>query len=106
MTPKEDAEELIKMDEGIAKAQAIMDRITRDEKLLHAYEMYEMTLSDETSRLNGAREEGEARGIAKGREEGEVLGLAKAAKNLKAMGLSAEQIAAATGLSPAEIARL
>ncbi|MDR1893680.1 MAG: hypothetical protein LBQ61_03165 [Spirochaetales bacterium] len=85
------------MDEGIAKAQAIMDRITRDEKLLHAYEMYEMTLSDETSRLNGAREEG--------RQEGEER-IREVAKNFKAMGLSAEQIAAATGLSPDEIARL
>jgi predicted transposase/invertase (TIGR01784 family) len=93
-TSREDAEELIKMDEGIARAQAIMDQITRDEKLMHAYERYAMSLSDETSRLNSAREEGEA------------LGLVKAAKNLKAMGLSAEQIAAATGLSPGEIARL
>jgi flagellar biosynthesis/type III secretory pathway protein FliH len=74
-----------------------MDQITRDEKLLHAYEMYEMTLSDETSRLNGAREEGEA----KGREEGEAIGIAKGREEgqktileLMRQGYTAEQIEA------------
>jgi predicted transposase/invertase (TIGR01784 family) len=40
------------------------------------------------------------------REDGREEGRRETAKNLKAMGLSAEQIAAATGLSPVEIARL
>jgi predicted transposase YdaD len=93
------------MDEGIAKAQAIMDRISRDEGLLHAYHLYEMTLSDETSMLNGARDEGEAIGWEKGLAEGEAR-IRETARNLRAMGLSAEQIAAATGLSPGEIAGL
>jgi hypothetical protein len=46
------------MDEGIARAQAIMDRITRDERLLH---VYEMSLSDETSRTGPRDEEKEPR---------------------------------------------
>ncbi|MDR1950435.1 MAG: Rpn family recombination-promoting nuclease/putative transposase [Spirochaetaceae bacterium] len=56
-TPQKEVEELIKMDEGIAKAQAMMDVISRDPGLLHAYHLYEMTLSDETSFRNGIRED-------------------------------------------------
>jgi predicted transposase/invertase (TIGR01784 family) len=63
-TPEGEVEELIKMDAGIAKAQEMMDLISRDEGLLHSYHLYEMTLSDETSRINGARDEGKAMGLA------------------------------------------
>jgi hypothetical protein len=48
---------------------------------------YEMSLSDETSMLNGARDEG-------------------VAGKLKAMGMPPEQITAVTGLSPADIGML
>jgi hypothetical protein len=53
----------------IERAQKVMDEIQRDEGLLHAYQMYEMSLSDETSKLNFARE----KGIKQGHKE--VLGL-------------------------------
>jgi hypothetical protein len=35
-----------------------MDMIQRDPALLHAYQMYELTLFDEASRLYGAKQEG------------------------------------------------
>jgi predicted transposase/invertase (TIGR01784 family) len=97
-TPEDEVEELIKMDAGIAKAQEIMDRISRDEGLFHAYQMYEMTLSDETSRLNGAREEGEA--IGRTEEKAEI------ARKLKELGMTADRISAVTGLGEPEIAKL
>ena len=80
--------------------------------------------------ISVAREQGLAQGFAKGRSEGEAVGLKKGeavglkkgeavgfkkgatqekreiAKNLKALNLTKEQIAAATGLSAAEIEKL
>ena len=72
--------------------------------------------------ISVAREQGLAQGLAKGRSEGEAAGLKKGeavglkkgatqekreiAKNLKALNLTKEQIAAATGLSAAEIEKL
>ena len=60
--------------------------------------------------ISVAREQG----LAQGRSEGEAAGLKKGeaqkqreiAKNLKALNLTKEQIAAATGLSTAEIEKL
>ena len=60
--------------------------------------------------ISVAREQG----LAQGRSEGEAAGLKKGeaqkqreiAKNLKALNLTKEQIAAATGLSAAEIEKL
>ena len=60
--------------------------------------------------ISVAREQG----LAQGRSEGEAVGLKKGeaqkqreiAKNLKALNLTKEQIAAATGLSVAEIEKL
>jgi predicted transposase/invertase (TIGR01784 family) len=89
-TPEEEVEELIKMDAGIGKAQERMEAISRDEGLLRAYELYEMALSDETSMLNGARDEEKVR----------------IAGNLKAMGMPAERIAEATGLDMTSITAL
>jgi predicted transposase/invertase (TIGR01784 family) len=116
-TPEEEVKELIKMDEGIARAQERMEAISRDAGLLRAYELYEISLSDETTMLNGAREEGEEIGLARGRSEGLLKGRAEGeaklgeekariAGGLKAMGMPAEQIAAVTGLDPADIAAL
>ena len=53
-----------------------------------------------------ARNEGEAIGLKKGRSEGAAQEKREIAKNLKALNLTKEQIAAATGLSAAEIEKL
>jgi predicted transposase/invertase (TIGR01784 family) len=95
------------MDDGIAKAQEKMERISRDDGLLHSYLLYEMTLSDETTRINGARREGEAIGMEKGRakarEEGESKLMeekTRAARRLKEKGVPVEIIAGSLDLSP------
>jgi predicted transposase/invertase (TIGR01784 family) len=87
-------EEVIKMDAGIQRAQEKMDMIRRDPALLHTYQMYELTLFDEASRLYGARQEG--------RLEGKV----EIAQMMKNEGDSVEKIARMTGLSLDEIAGL
>ena len=56
--------------------------------------------------ISVAREQGLAQGFAKGRSEGEAQKQREIAKNLKALNLTKEQIAAATGLSAAEIEKL
>ncbi|GHV83685.1 hypothetical protein AGMMS50212_10250 [Spirochaetia bacterium] len=82
-------QEVIKMDPVIEKAQAKMDMIQRDPALLHAYDMYEMSLIDRAFGIQGARQEAKL----------------EVAKKLKAMGLSSNQISEATGLPLEEIAR-
>jgi predicted transposase/invertase (TIGR01784 family) len=98
------------MDRAIQKAEEKMAYISQDKEALRAYQMREMALSDWTSGLNHAREEGiqEGReegiqeGIVKGREEG----IRAIARNLKKMGIAVEQIAQGTGLSIEDIAKL
>jgi predicted transposase/invertase (TIGR01784 family) len=75
-------EELIKMDPGIRKAQERLEQVANDEKTLREYHMREMALSDWTSGVNHAREEG-AKEIA---------------RRLKTRGRPLEEIAEDTGL--------
>jgi predicted transposase/invertase (TIGR01784 family) len=87
-------EEVIKMDAGIQRAQEKMDMIRRDPALLHAYQMYELTLFDEASRLYGAR------------QEGKLEGKVEIALRMKKRGTPIEHITEDTGLSLDEIAGL
>jgi predicted transposase/invertase (TIGR01784 family) len=64
--------------------------VTGDKEALRAYQMREMALSDWTSGLNHAREEG----------------IREIARNFKKMGIPIEQIAQGTGLSVEDIAKL
>jgi predicted transposase/invertase (TIGR01784 family) len=66
-------EEAMKMDMAIRKAEEKMAYVTSDKEALRAYQMREMALSDLTSGLNHAREEG----IVKGRREGIQEGIVK-----------------------------
>ena len=75
------------MDAAIQAANDRMVYVTGDEEEIWAYERYLMALSDRTSEMNYAREEG--------REEGKL----EIARKMKEMGFSPEQIQAATGLS-------
>jgi predicted transposase/invertase (TIGR01784 family) len=77
-----------------------MAHVSRDKEALRAYQMREM--SDWTSGLNHAREEGIQRGIQEGRREGKR----ETARNLKKIGVPVEQIAEATGLSVEKIERI
>jgi predicted transposase/invertase (TIGR01784 family) len=64
--------------------------------------MREMALSDWTSGLNHAREEGLQKGLQEGLQEGKW----EIARNLKKMGIPLDQIAQGTGLSVEEIGRI
>jgi predicted transposase/invertase (TIGR01784 family) len=93
-TPEEEVEEIAKMDAGIAEAWKKMDEIMGDKELRHAYLMYSMRLSDETTMKNRVREEGLA-------EASQAI-----ARNLKTRGYPPDEIAAVTGLSPEDIEKL
>jgi predicted transposase/invertase (TIGR01784 family) len=93
-SPRGLVEEAMKMDMAIRKAEEKMARVTRDKEALRAYQMREMALSDLTSGLNHAREEG--------RQEKAI----EVARNLKKIGVSVEQIALGTGLSIEEIEQI
>jgi predicted transposase/invertase (TIGR01784 family) len=89
-TPPTQIKEIIAMDTAIARTQEVVDRVSRDKTMLHEYLRYEMTLSDETSRLEDALED---------------QSIAHAKKFLK-MGLSPEQVAQGTDLPLRTIKRL
>jgi predicted transposase/invertase (TIGR01784 family) len=83
-------EEVVRMDAAIRKAEEKMLHITGDKEVLRAYQMREMALSDWTTGINHAREEG----------------IRETARNLKKIGVPLEQIAQGTGLSVEDIAAL
>jgi predicted transposase/invertase (TIGR01784 family) len=89
-SPGELVEEVIKMDAGIQKAQERLEFVKNDKEALREYHMREMALSDWTSGVNYAQQEG-----AK-----------KIARNLKAMGDPFDKIASVTGLTVEQIEKL
>jgi predicted transposase/invertase (TIGR01784 family) len=89
-SPQKLVEEVIEMDTAIQKAEKKMFYVTNDKEALHAYQMRELGLSDWTSGINHAKQEGKI----------------EIAKNLKALDISAEKISLATGLSLDEIEKL
>jgi predicted transposase/invertase (TIGR01784 family) len=101
-SPEGLVEEAIKMDEGIRKAEEKLVYVSMDKEALRAYQMREMALSDWTSGLNHAREEG----IQKGKREGIQEGKRVIAATMKQQGVPVDQIAGYTGLSLEEIARI
>jgi predicted transposase/invertase (TIGR01784 family) len=78
-SPSELVEEIVSMDTAIRKAEEKLALVSSSKEALHAYQMREMALSDWTSGINFARDEG--------RNEGrlEILKLVEA-------GFTAEQI--------------
>jgi predicted transposase/invertase (TIGR01784 family) len=101
-SPEGLVEEVVKMDTAIQRAAEKMVYVSSDKETLRAYQMREMAMSDWTSGLNHAREEGLQEGLQKGlREKSREI-----AGNLKKTGLPVEQIVRVTGLSAKEIAEL
>jgi predicted transposase/invertase (TIGR01784 family) len=93
-SPPELIEEVIKMDSAIQAANERMIYVTGDKEAMRAYEMRQMALSDYTSSINYAREEG----FSKGRTEGRAEGILEIARKMKEMGDSIEKIQIVTGL--------
>ena len=112
--------------EEIGRAVEELYRVSSDDRVRFQYEMREKAWRDEQARLDHSIKEGRRQGLQQGRKEGVQEGLQqgrregiqegiekgmqqgffKTAVQLKKMGLSVEQIAEATGLSPEQIAGL
>jgi predicted transposase/invertase (TIGR01784 family) len=97
-SPLELVEEVLHMDSIIQIAQDKMEIIARDPGMMRTYESLEKAEMDYTSNMNGARREGEQKGIQK-------AATAIAKKALKE-GLSPDTIAKITGLDEKTIAGL
>jgi predicted transposase/invertase (TIGR01784 family) len=100
----------MKMDVSIRKTEEKLAQVSSDKDALRAYQMRKMALSDWTSGVNFAcgegLQQGRMEGLNEGLRKGRIESRQEVAVNLKAMGISVEQIARATGLSPDEIAEL
>ena len=118
------------MDSAINAADKRLNIINKDKEFQRYYRLRQMALSDYTSNMNYARNEGIQQGLAEGMEQGLQQGLAEgiqqglqqglaegmeqglqqgraeAARNLKLLGVSADLIIKSTGLSQEEIAKL
>jgi len=75
------------MDSAIQTANERMVYVTGDKEAIRAYEMRQMWLSDYTSSMNYAREEGHRQGHEKGLEEGRAKGLEEGRNEGLAKGL-------------------
>jgi predicted transposase/invertase (TIGR01784 family) len=82
------------MDRTIAETRRVVDFVSQNEAMVHAYLLEQMTIMDNASWLREAREEGREEGGEEGREE---QGIA-VAKNALKEGLSVEVIKNITGL--------
>ena len=87
----------------LKKPIAVLKKLSASEREQMLEEKRWMRLIDEGARLKGAYTEGLSLGEERGRERGFLHAKRETARNLKTMGLTAEQIAAATGLSFQEI---
>ncbi|MDR2629910.1 MAG: hypothetical protein LBC60_03200 [Spirochaetaceae bacterium] len=98
--------ELLKYEEGIAMAGQELLRVSLSERWRAWRESEFKYKLDRQSDMVEAHREGERLGLEKGRAEGERMVYEErreTARRLKALGLSADQIAAATGLGPGEL---
>ncbi|MDR2760164.1 MAG: Rpn family recombination-promoting nuclease/putative transposase [Spirochaetaceae bacterium] len=87
-------EEVLNMDTAIQEMQKKIDWIQGDPALLRSYLKYEKAISDEITRIDGAKQEG--------RQEEKI----EIARNFKKIGVSIEQIAQGTGISVEELEKL
>jgi predicted transposase/invertase (TIGR01784 family) len=101
-SPPELVAEVVKMDEAIQVADDRLMYVTEDKEAARAYWRHQMALSDRTSELNYARDEGlregVERGIEQGIEQGVERGMETVARNALAKGLPIETICDITGL--------
>ena len=93
-SPPEMVEEAVKMDAAIEAANERMVYVTGDKEDIRAYWRYQMALSDHTSEMNYARDEGLRQGI----EQGIKHGLETTAINAFAKGFTFDAIHEITGL--------
>jgi predicted transposase/invertase (TIGR01784 family) len=97
-TPEEELKEIIRMDSAINKTQERLDFVTQDKEVLREYHMREMALSDWTTGINTAIEQGIERGAMQKQIE--------IAKNMLRKELSMDLIHEVTGLDMETIMEL
>jgi predicted transposase/invertase (TIGR01784 family) len=90
------------MDAAIQAANERMVYVTGDDEAIRAYEMRQMAMSDYTSTINFARDEGRAEGKAEGKTEV----MLEIARNLLGKGLAIDFIHETTGLDMETINQL
>ena len=90
----------------MAKANKVMDIFYLDEQERKRYEAAWEYESDRLSMISESERTGLERGLAEGEARGSRQKALETAKNLLHFGLSRENIAQATGLSPAEVEAL
>lgn len=90
----------------MAKANKVMDIFYLDEQERKRYEAAWEYESDRLSMISESERKGLERGLAEGEARGSRQKALETAKNLLHFGLSRENIAQATGLSPAEVEAL
>jgi predicted transposase/invertase (TIGR01784 family) len=88
--PTQTLEEVIRMDQAIQKVNARMEFVTQDKESLRQYYLREMAMSDWSSGLKLARDEG----------------IEDVAKNLLNLGIDVSVIIKATGLGEAKIDKI
>ena len=90
------------MDSAIQAADERMVYVTGDDEAIRAYEMRQMALSDYTSTINYARDEG----MTKGMEKGMTKSTLEIARKMKNAGRPFSEIQEFTGLSIETIKRM
>ena len=90
-------------DNGVNKALKLVEQAAYTDGQRLTYERYFDMVSRERTALDEREERGEVRGRAEGRAEGRDERTIEIATSMKLMGLSIDQIAQATGLSPEDI---
>jgi predicted transposase/invertase (TIGR01784 family) len=110
--------EVIEMDPAIAEAQKVVDMVSMNDSMLHAYNMQKLALYDEAVDRADARKEGREEGLEEGRkrgleqgleqglEEGREQGREEIAKKALSEGLPIEIIQKITGLDAETITGL
>jgi len=101
-SPPELIAEVVNMDSAIQAADERMVYVTGDDEAIRAYEMRQMALSDYTSTINYARDEG----MTKGMEKGMTKSTLEIARKMKNAGRPFSEIQEFTGLSIETIKRM
>ena len=99
---EEELNMLAKRNPQISKAVGVLKELSADERTRMLYEQREIARRDMVSRMEGAKREGIAVGVAKGTTEA----TATIARNLLKLEMPLEQISKATGLTCEEIGEL
>ena len=98
------------MDSAIYEAFEKYEEAKKDQDALRAYWARRKFEHDQVSRINFAHDKGFSEGILQGMEQGKEQGIEQSkieiARKMKEMGLSNEQIAMGTGLSPEAIEKI